>query len=96
MSISTVLGLLNLTPKICFLRFMPCSHAVAVAIAVARADVAAKQRLDTLRARPQKSVFLGHFAKKPTPNPILCFLSYFLNRFKRVLKLTLASLISCV
>jgi hypothetical protein len=38
-------------------------------------------------------VFLGHFAKKRTPNPILCLLSYSLNRFKRVLKLTLASLI---
>jgi hypothetical protein len=46
-----------------------------------------------LRAHPQKSVFLGHFAKKRMPNPILCLLSYSLNRFKRVLKLTLASLI---
>ena len=55
-----------LAPKIVLSSFMPCSHAVAVAIA--RTDVAAKQGLDALRACARKSVLFRPEALEGTLN----------------------------
>jgi hypothetical protein len=54
------------------------------------------QSISLLTSTPSKARVLGYFAKKQTPNPILCLLYYLLSRFIKVLKLTLASLIVCV